>query len=335
MAKPVTGKSGEFHLSDVPRTSNRRLAVYAIGGNALSDPAAVGSDASAAAEMVMEAVLEDVVDLLEAGYRVVLTHGNGPQVGEMLLMEEALFDNREGGPEPAGLDHWVAATQGTLGHEIATRLDSVLTRRGRHEQVATILTRVEVDGSDEAFSQPSKPIGPLIDDLDAIPESWNVGITAAGPRRVVASPRPQSILDADAIDALLAAGAVVLCAGGGGIPVVSGDSGFEGIEAVIDKDRVSSLIAQSIGANLLIISTAIDTIRIDFGKPSEQILSSLSLAEAATHLDDGQFPAGSMGPKVESMLDAKRHDPKMSVVLCKPGEALPAIRGQAGTSIIN
>ncbi len=309
--------------------------MYAVGGNALSDPAAAGSDASAAAERAMEAVLEDVVDLLEAGYRVVLTHGNGPQVGEMLLMEEALFDRREGGPEPAGLDHWVAATQGTLGHEIATQLDSVLTRRGRHEQVATILTRVEVDRNDPAFAQPSKPIGPLIDDLGAVPESWHVGVTAAGPRRVVASPLPQSILDADAINALLKAGAVVLCAGGGGIPVALGESGFDGVEAVIDKDRVSSLIAQSIGANLLLISTAIDAIRLDFGKPSERKIRKLSVSDATSHLDEGQFPAGSMGPKVEAMLAAKQNDPKMVVVLCQPGQALPAIRGDAGTTIIN
>ena len=322
-------------MSDVPSAVSRRLAVYAVGGNALSDPAAAGSDASATAERAMEAVLEDVVDLLEAGYRVVLTHGNGPQVGEMLLMEEALFDRREGGPEPAGLDHWVAATQGTLGHEIATQLDSVLTRRGRHEQVATILTRVEVDRNDPAFAQPSKPIGPLIDDLGAVPESWHVGVTAAGPRRVVASPLPQSILDADAINALLKAGAVVLCAGGGGIPVALGESGFDGVEAVIDKDRVSSLIAQSIGANLLLISTAIDAIRLDFGKPSERKIRKLSVSDATSHLDEGQFPAGSMGPKVEAMLAAKQNDPKMVVVLCQPGQALRAIRGDAGTTIIN
>ena len=322
-------------MSDVPSAVSRRLAVYAVGGNALSDPAAAGSDASAAAERAMEAVLEDVVDLLEAGYRVVLTHGNGPQVGEMLLMEEALFDRREGGPEPAGLDHWVAATQGTLGHEIATQLDSVLTRRGRHEQVATILTRVEVDRNDPAFTQPSKPIGPLIDDLGAVPESWHVGVTAAGPRRVVASPLPQSILDADAINALLKAGAVVLCAGGGGIPVALGESGFDGVEAVIDKDRVSSLIAQSIGANLLLISTAIDAIRLDFGKPSERKIRNLSVSDATSHLDEGQFPAGSMGPKVEAMLAAKQNDPEMVVVLCQPGQALSAIRGEAGTTITN
>lgn len=322
-------------MSDVPSAVSRRLAVYAVGGNALSDPAAEGSDASAAADQAMEAVLEDVVDLLEAGYRVVLTHGNGPQVGEMLLMEEALFDRREGGPEPAGLDHWVAATQGTLGHEIATRLDSVLTRRGRHEQVATILTRVEVDRNDPAFAHPSKPIGPLIDDLGAVPESWHVGVTVAGARRVVASPLPHSILDADAINALLKAGAVVLCAGGGGIPVASGKSGFDGVEAVIDKDRVSSLIAQSIGANLLLISTAIDAIRLDFGKPTEREIRNLSVSDAISHLDEGQFPAGSMGPKVEAMLAAKQNDPKMVVVLCQPGQALPAIRGEAGTTITN
>ncbi len=328
-------------MSDVPNRGGQRLAVYAVGGNALSNPSLEGSEAKSAAENVMGLVLEDVVDLLEAGIRVVLTHGNGPQVGELLLMEEALFDRRNdldsSPPMPEGLDHWVAASQGTLGHDIATRLDNTLRRRGRHEQVATLLTRVEVSSSDPAFSLPTKPIGPVIDDLDLIPDSWAVGVTNAdsGPRRVVASPKPISIIDSDAIEALLLAGAVVLCGGGGGIPVIADKGGIKGIEAVIDKDRVSALLANSLNADYLFISTAVDSIKIDFGTDSESNISSLSISEAIIHLENGQFPVGSMGPKVEAMIFAKKSTPGMKVILCKPGDAIDAMRGEVGTTIVN
>ena len=324
-------------MSDIPTKARHRLAVYAIGGNALSDPALVGGEASAAAAAAMDAVLCDVVDLLEAGTRVVITHGNGPQVGEMLLMEEALSarrrDDAESPPPPEGLDHWVAATQGTLGHEIATRLDSALRERGRHEQVATLLTRVEVDPDDPAFASPTKPIGPIIDDLDAVPNDWKIGETAAGPRRVVASPAPLSIVDDDAISALLGAGAVVLCAGGGGIPVVKHGDGHRGVDAVIDKDRVSALLATSLAADMLVISTAIAALRLAFGKESERTLREISRSEAEQHMESGQFPSGSMGPKVSAMLSAKSANPEMQVVLCQPGEAFAALRGEAGTEI--
>ena len=327
-------------MSDVPNRGSQRLAVYAVGGNALSNPSLRGDGAKSAAEDVMESVLEDVVDLLEAGIRVVLTHGNGPQVGELLLMEEALFDRRKefdgSPPMPEGLDHWVAASQGTLGHDIATRLDNTLRRRGRHEKVAALLTRVEVSSTDQAFSQPTKPIGPVIDDLDLIPNNWAIGVTNidAGPRRVVASPKPISIIDSDAIEALLLAGAVVLCGGGGGIPVIADKGGIKGIEAVIDKDRVSALLATSLNADYLFISTAVDSIKIDFGTEKESNVSSLSVSDATIHLKNGQFPVGSMGPKVEAMIFAKESAPQMKVVLCKPGDAIDAMRGEVGTTIV-
>ncbi|HJM19236.1 MAG TPA: hypothetical protein QF802_02115 [Candidatus Thalassarchaeaceae archaeon] len=328
-------------MSDVPERGHQRLAVYAVGGNALSNPSLTGGVAKSAADNVMFSVLEDVVDLLEAGLRVVLTHGNGPQVGERLLMEEALYDRRavsnDDAPMPDGLDHWVAATQGTLGHDIATRLDNTLQRRGRHEQVATLLTRVEVSALDPAFSQPTKPIGPVIDDLDAVPKSWSIGVTNrdTGPRRVVASPMPISIIDSDAIEALLSAGAVVLCGGGGGIPVVAEKGGIKGVEAVIDKDRVSSLLATSLKADYLFISTAVDSIMLNFGEDDESKIPQLSVENAKRHLADGQFPVGSMGPKVEAMLFAKESRPGMKVILCKPGDAIGAMRGELGTNIIS
>jgi carbamate kinase len=327
-------------MTDVPLRSSARLAVYAIGGNALSDPALKGAEARSAAEAVMDDVLEDVVDLLEAGIRVVITHGNGPQVGELLLMEESLFERRRVEsinftPQPLGLDNWVAATQGTLGHEIATNLDNILQARGRHEQVVTLLTRVEVDANDSAFSHPTKPIGPIIDNLDAVPSNWKIGITDVdvGPRRVVASPKPISIIDSDAIEALISAGAVVLCAGGGGIPVISHNRGIQGVEAVIDKDRVSALLAVSLNADFLFISTAVDSVKLDFGSDNERQITTMSISEAKQYLDDGQFPEGSMGPKIEAMLFAKQKNPELSVSLCQPGDVIEAMREVAGTTI--
>lgn len=326
-------------MSDVPDRIGRRIAVYAVGGNALSNPIMMGKEGSdESAQLVMNAVLEDVVDLLEAGFRVVLTHGNGPQVGELLLMEEALYDRRLASsfppPSPAGLDNWVAATQGTLGHDIATRLDNTLRGRGRHERVVTLLTRVVVDQHDSAFARPTKPIGPQIDNLDSVPESWVLGVTDdAGPRRVVASPKPVEIVDLNAIELLLEAGAVVLCCGGGGIPVVVEDGGLRGVEAVIDKDLASSILAVSIAADLFIVSTAVDSIKLDFGTPEERSITSISLTEAQEHLANGQFPPGSMGTKVEAMISAKRGRQKMVVTLCRPGEAMNAIRLEGGTTL--
>lgn len=315
------------------------MAIYAVGGNALSDPALRGDDSKQAANEVMSRVLEDVVDLLESGMRVVITHGNGPQVGELLMMEEALVDLRrhkgEHSAQPLGLDNWVAATQGTLGHEIATQLDNTLRRRCRHEQVVTLLTRVEVEENDPAFERPTKPVGPSIDDLDQVPETWVLGVTSdVGPRRLVASPKPISIIDTPAISALIEVGAVVVCGGGGGIPVVSKTGGLIGVEAVIDKDRVSSLLALSLDADYLFISTAVDAVRLNFGEPNEEVVHSLCISEAKNHLANGQFPKGSMGPKIEALVDAKINSEKMGVFLCAPGMAIKTLRGESGTSFL-
>jgi carbamate kinase len=300
----------------------RKICLYAIGGNALSNPLSPNDEND-----VMDAVLNDVFEIIEAGYSVVLTHGNGPQVGELLLMEESH------GEQPEGLDHWVAATQGTLGHDIATRLDGLLTSRKRHEQVATLLTRVAVDPEDSAFAMPTKPIGPII--TGDVPEHWTVGKTSNGLRRLVPSPRPLEILDSDAIESLVNAGAIVLSCGGGGIPVLVDETGFHGVEAVIDKDLVSSLLAQTLSVDLFIISTAVDSIKINFGTPTETPLRLVAAADLKAHLAAGQFPMGSMGPKVESLISAKCSHPSMEVILCMPGQALAAVRGEAGTTVEN
>lgn len=309
-----------------------KLAVYAIGGNALSNPQ--GGDERSTAE-VLAKVMSDIVDLLESGYSVVVTHGNGPQVGDLLLLEEKATATK--GLEDRsrlGMDYWVSATQGIIGHGLSLNLDSILQRRGRPERTAVILTRVEVDPHDPAFSLPSKPIGPVLNSHAVMSEDWDIASTKKGPRRVVASPAPKTVLDSAVIKNLVEAGAVVICGGGGGIPVVRKGDHWVGVPAVVDKDHLSSLLATDLCADALIISTAIDSLRTGFGTSSEKVLTSIACDDALQGVESGEFPAGSMGPKVEALVAAKRSLPDAEVVLCQPGDALAALRADAGTTFL-
>ncbi len=177
-----------------------RTVVYAIGGNALSSP---GGDNVHAAALVLAKVMSDVVDLLEAGWRVILTHGNGPQVGHLMSLDSS---------QP--MEEWVAATQGMIGHSLSINLDSILLKRARPESTAVVLTRVEVDPSDEAFAFPTKPVGPILSDEQVMAEDWDIAETVNGPRRVVASPKPLRILDLEVIRSLIDKSAIVICCGG-------------------------------------------------------------------------------------------------------------------------
>lgn len=304
--------------------SARNVAVYAIGGNALSDVGAPGNEA-----IVLDKVMGDVVNLLEAGFRVVITHGNGPQVGDLLLLEETSLSE----PKRRELDEWVAATQGMIGHSLALNLEKHLMKKNRPERTAVLLTRVEVDREDSAFSSPSKPVGPILEEDTIAKMNWDVATTVNGPRRVVASPQPIKILDIDVINSLLGLNAVVICCGGGGIPVQLDDA-IRGIPAVIDKDRVSALLAIEVNADVFVVSTAVDAVRKDFAGPNEQIIRELSINEAKNMVDSGELPPGSMGPKVEAMVMAKESNSEMNVVLCQPGDALAAVRGDVGTRLI-
>ena len=304
--------------------SARNVAVYAIGGNALSDVGAPGNEA-----IVLDKVMGDVVNLLEAGFRVVITHGNGPQVGDLLLLEETSLSE----PKRRELDEWVAATQGMIGHSLALNLEKHLMKKNRPERTAVLLTRVEVDREDSAFSSPSKPVGPILEEDTIAKMNWDVATTVNGPRRVVASPQPIKILDIDVINSLLGLNAVVICCGGGGIPVQLDDA-IRGIPAVIDKDRVSALLALEVNADVFVVSTAVDAVRKDFAGPNEQIIRELSINEAKNMVDSGELPPGSMGPKVEAMVMAKESNSEMNVVLCQPGDALAAVRGDVGTRLI-
>ena len=296
-----------------------RTVVYAIGGNALSSPTGGNEDDSA---LVLAKVISDVIDLLEAGWRVILTHGNGPQVGHLMSLD----------PSQA-MDDWVAATQGMIGHSLSINLDSILKRRSRPESTAVVLTRVEVDEMDSGFSTPTKPVGPVLSDKQVMSEDWDIAETKNGPRRVVASPHPLRILDLDVIKSLVAGNAIVICCGGGGIPVIEKDNHYVGVPAVIDKDRLSALLAKEVQADALIISTAIDSVRTGFGTEKEVSHSILTISEARGYLESGEFPAGSMGPKISSLIDAVEKVEGLKSVLCQPGDAIKALRGDGGTII--
>ena len=297
-----------------------KVVVYAIGGNALSDPKVSDNNS----DDVLEAVIDDVIDLLEADWRVVLTHGNGPQVGHLMSL-----DSKNSEP----MDSWVAATQGMIGHSLALKLDSRLKSRNRPERSAVVLTRVEVDTRDDGFNSPQKPVGPVLKDDAIIPLDWTTKQTEHGKRRVVASPLPVSIIDSALIEKLVGLRAVVICGGGGGIPVSIKDGNIQGVEAVVDKDRLSALLAISLSADALVISTGIDSVKLNFGKENEVSLDSLSVELALRYLEEGHFPAGSMAPKIGSLIEAVSHVPSMVAILCSPGKAVSSLRGESGTLI--
>ena len=297
-----------------------RTVVYAIGGNALASPTGGGEEESA---LVLAKVMSDVIDLLEAGWRVILTHGNGPQVGHLMSLDSS---------QP--MDDWVAATQGMIGHSLSINLDSILRRRNRPEKTSVILTRVEVDADDPGFLFPTKPVGPVLTSEQVMSEDWDIAQTINGPRRVVASPSPKEILDLDIIQSLIAKNAIVICCGGGGIPVINKGEHYAGVPAVIDKDRLSALLAIEMKVDALIISTAIDAVRTGFGTESEQIHHTMTVEQANAYLDSGEFPAGSMGPKVASAIEVVENLENVKSIICQPGDAVKALRGDSGTNFV-
>ena len=298
-----------------------KIVVYAIGGNALAPPGGASGDEHA---MILAQVMSDVVDLLEADWSVVLTHGNGPQVGKLMTMDADLIHT---------MDEWVAATQGMIGHTLSLQLNSILSHRHRPERTAVVLTRVLVDADDEAFTFPTKPVGPVLSAEEVMARDWDIATTINGPRRVVASPMPMSVLDIDVIRTLVQQRAVVICGGGGGIPIINDEKQFKGVPSVIDKDRLSALLASELGAEALIISTGVEAVFTEFGSDEQKEHRTLSVSQAEKFLAEGHFPEGSMGPKISSMIEAVRHSPKMRSILCKPGDALSALREDAGTTL--
>lgn len=305
--------------------------LVAIGGNSLLDP---GHPSVASQFEVTARAMTPIADLIEAGERLVLTHGNGPQVGFMQLRVELSKSQIHEVP----LDSLVADSQGAIGYMIQRDLREELERRGVRAEVATIVTEVEVDPGDHALSESTKPIGrfyPLEEARRLRAErGWEmVEDSHRGWRRVVPSPAPRAIIQIDTIRRLVEAGVTVIACGGGGIPVVRDPDGrLRGLEAVVDKDRASALLATELGARRMIITTAVDGIYRDYLTARRTRLASVTPDELRRLAADGQFPPGSMGPKVEAAIRFIERGGE-EVVICEPAALAEAFHGRAGTTI--
>jgi len=308
------------------------VAVIAVGGNALSRPGERGTFEEQ--QRHARTTCQGIADVLALGYRVVVTHGNGPQVGDALLRSELAAPQLSA----LRLDVCDAETQGLIGYLLQQTLTNVLAERGLRFTVTSVVTQVVVDPDDPAFRHPTKPIGPFYRVEEAFERKQKLGWelvedSGRGWRRVVASPKPLEIVELHAIRACLGAGAVVIAAGGGGIPVVRRRGRYEGIEAVIDKDRASALLAIRLKADVLVFSTGVDRVAVHFGRPDQRFLDRLTLPQARAFLDQGEFPPGSMGPKIEAAMDFLSAGGRRAVVTSAEKIA-PAVRGEAGTEIL-
>lgn len=310
-----------------------KVAVVAIGGNSLikDDRRRTVPDQFAATR----ATAVHIAAMIKDGWDVVVTHGNGPQVGFILLRSELASHILHRVP----LDSCGADTQGALGYMIQQCLHNEFMSQGVGKEAVTLVTQVVVDEHDPAFANPTKPIGPFFNKARAERYQHEYGWmmredAGRGWRRVVPSPRPREIVERAAIERLSAAGLVVIAVGGGGVPVVRGQDGaLRGVEAVIDKDYASALLAAAIKADLLLISTSIERVAINFGKPDQQFLDRLTLDEAKRHLADGQFPPGSMGPKIEACLQFLDQGGREAIIT-SPDQIAAALHGQAGTRVV-
>jgi carbamate kinase len=321
-------------MSGVTRATSDRRAVVAIGGNALildGQRGTIAEQYDNAIEMARH-----IATLVADGWGIVLTHGNGPQVGFILLRSELIGDSA---PVPhLSLEMSSADSQGGIGHILAMALLNELASRGLHDRVAYVLTHTVVDSGDPAFGQPTKPIGPFYTEAEAATKKerngWQmIEDSGRGFRRVVPSPKPLRIVESAQIRTLVDAGYVVVAVGGGGIPVIETKRGYEGVEAVIDKDRASALLASSLGVPLLVLSTGVEQVAWHFRQPDQRLLASVTASEAARYLAEGEFPKGSMGPKVEAAIDFLNHGGK-EVLITTPAALERAIAGATGTRIV-
>ncbi len=313
----------------------RRSVVVALGGNAFTKEGQRGTYAEQASNALTMA--HGTYTLIQAGWNVAIVHGNGPQVGSLAIQQEEGADFVPAQP----LFQLGAMTEAFLGSMITLALRRA--SQGRVEAVA-VVTHTVVAPDDPAFDRPTKPIGPFfsaaeVDELTA-ERGWTmVEDSGRGWRRVVPSPRPISIVESGAIRTLVNSGAVVIAAGGGGIPVVAGEEGYVGVDAVVDKDYAAEQVASSIGADTLVLVTGVDKVAIDFGKPTMRSLDVITSAEAEAWLAEGQFPEGSMGPKVRAAINFVRNGGRRAVITSPElvADALAATgeeRDQVGTTIV-
>ena len=309
-----------------------KTALVAVGGNSLIRAGEKGTIAEQLANTRRTAVA--IVGLIRLGYRLVITHGNGPQVGAQLLRSERASDVAYS----QTLDVCGAASQGEIGYLLAQSLRNELAAEGIDVPVVSLVTQTLVSADDPAMQHPSKPIGPFYSKADAEDKrrqlGWSIVEDAArGYRRVVPSPEPVEIVELDAIRSLMEKGALVVSVGGGGVPVVSDHGELHGVEAVIDKDRASALLAAELGVDWFVISTDTDYVYLNYKKPGQTPLTLVTAEEMKKHLLDGHFPPGNMGPKVESVLRFLESGGREAVItsfehLCE------AVMGSAGTHIV-
>jgi carbamate kinase len=308
------------------------VAVVAVGGNSLikdKNRQTVPDQFDATRETCTH-----IASMIEQGWKVVITHGNGPQVGFILLRSELASNVLHTVP----LDSCGADTQGAIGYMIQQCLYNEFKQRGIKKSVASVVTQTLVGKNDPAFQNPSKPIGPFYDKEKAEKyrkeRGWNVMEDAGrGWRRVVPSPIPVKIIEQDVIKSLVNKGIIVIAVGGGGIPVIEHDGRLKGAEAVIDKDYASALLATGIKADLFLISTAVEKVALNFGKPNQKSLDRMALAEAKKYLEQGHFPSGSMGPKIEAIISYLEHGGKEALIT-NPENLERALRGETGTRIV-
>ncbi|AHG20452.1 carbamate kinase [Chania multitudinisentens RB-25] len=316
---------------------SKPLAVVAVGGNAL-----IQSDRHNSIPDQYQAVVETVghiVDMIAAGWDLVLTHGNGPQVGFILRRSELAAEE----VAPVPLDYAVGDTQGAIGYMFQKALGNELQRRGIQRPVVALVTQTLVSADDAAFAHPGKPVGAFFDRQTALERQQTLGWTVMedagrGWRRTVPSPEPLAIIEREVISQLLAQGCIVIACGGGGIPVVRDEhQQLRGVEAVIDKDLASALLAEQLGADLLLIPTGVEQVAINFGTPQQQWLDTLNIERAQALLQQGQFGAGSMQPKIEAILRFVEHSQqqgnKGQGLITSPQAIKAALNHQTGTWI--
>ncbi|EEJ40686.1 carbamate kinase [Limosilactobacillus vaginalis] len=303
--------------------------VVALGGNAL------GKSPEEQLKLVKNTA-SSLIGLIDAGNQVVISHGNGPQVGAINLGMNFAAENGKTAAFP--FPECGAMSQGYIGYHLQQSLQNELHRRWMNKNVATVVTQIAVDPKDPAFQNPSKPVGDFYTKEQAEQIEKEKGYTfkedaGRGYRQVVPSPLPQKIMELNSIKTLIEAGDLVIAGGGGGVPVIMTDDGLEGVPAVIDKDRSSALLADKIDADTLIILTAVDYVFVNYGKPDEKALKTLNVAEAQKYMDEKQFAAGSMLPKIEACLSFVEGHPERKALITSLNGLDDALAGKVGTVI--
>ncbi|WP_419026632.1 carbamate kinase [Intestinimonas butyriciproducens] len=303
--------------------------VLALGGNALGENLPEQMKA-------VKRTVKTIADLLEEGHQMVITHGNGPQVG-MINMAMTTLSREDPSHPMAPLSVCTAMSQGYIGYDLQNALREELMDRGIDKGVATVLTQVEVDPADPAFQQPTKPIGAFMTQAEAeeMRRRGNPVMEDAGRgwRRVVASPRPRQVVELDTIRTLADAGQIVIACGGGGIPVLPDGNHLRGAGAVVDKDFTAELLAEELGADCLMILTAVEKVAVHFGKPNQRWLTHMTVPVAEKYIAEGQFAPGSMLPKVEAAVAFAKSSSGRQTLITQLEKALDGMRGQTGTII--